>query len=172
MADWAPDGRRLAFVTYDKAAPKSLLTRIVSIDPATGRATGTTTLGLPQGVVSTETIAWSPDGATLAVESKGEGDRRALWLLEARGGAGRRLHEYASATFGGVDFTPDGRRLVFGALADGRMQIHALDLETRDVVQLTRDPDGAFLPQVSPDGRWVAATSIRHVRQVTRRPWP
>jgi Tol biopolymer transport system component len=172
MADWAPDGRRLAFVSYPRPGPSSLRTYVVSIDPDSGRSTGTSMLPLPDGVISTETLAWSPDGRSLAIESKTTGPNHALWLLDLASGTGRSLLQYPSPTFGGVDFTPDGRRLVFGALLDERMQVYVLDLESNSVRPLTRAADGAFLPQVSPDGRWVAATSIRHVRQVMRRPWP
>jgi Tol biopolymer transport system component len=172
MADWAPDGRRLAFVSHPAPGLSSLRTYIVSIDSDSGRSTGTSVLPLPDGVLSTETVAWSPDGQKLAVESKTAGPNHALWLLDLARGTGRALLQYPSPTFGGVDFTPDGRSVVFGALVGDSMQVRAFDLESSAVRTLTRAADGAFLPQVSPDGRWVAATSMRHQRQVRRQPWP
>lgn len=171
-ADWSPDGTQLAFVSYPDPRAASLRTFLVSVDPRTGRALGSKALVLPEGVLSTETLAFSPDGRSLAVESKTTGPRRALWRLDLATGSGRALLEFPSATFGGVDWTPDGRTLVFGALVEDRMQVHALDIESGAVRPLTHSADGAFLPQVSPDGRWVAATSIRHVRQVKRQAWP
>lgn len=171
MADWAPDGRRLAFVSYEKAKPETLQTWIVTIDPDTGARLGATRLALPLGIRSTETIAWSPDGATLAIESKTEdAERHALWLLTLASGQATRLTEHPTATFGGIDWTPDGKTVVYGALAAERMQVFALDIAGGAPRQLTSSEASVFLPQVSPDGRWIAATTMRHVRRILRRP--
>jgi len=169
--DWSPDGRAHAFSTYDDASPTAPQGWIVSVDPASGRSTGKTKLRLPRGASTVETLAWSPDGRTIAIESTAGEGRHAIWLVPPRGGAGRRLIEYPVATFGGVDWTPDGKRLVYGALVDGRMQLHAIDVATGATRQLTRGDASTFLPQVSPDGRVVAATAIVHVRRILQQPW-
>ena len=50
---------------------------------------------------------------------------------------------------------PDGRTVLFAALREGVSDIWKLDLETGEVVNLTRDPYADNNPQVSPDGKLV-----------------
>lgn len=172
MAAWAPDGRRLAFVSYDKHAPTTLQTWILTIDLETGALTDASRLALPPSISSTETIAWSPDGETLAIESKTTPGTHALWLLSLQTGQARRLSEHSTATFGGVNWTPDGTTIVYGALAGDRMQLFSTPVGGGASRQLTRSEASVFLPQVSPDGRWIAATAMRHTRRVISRPLP
>lgn len=170
MADWAPDGRRLAFVSQKPDSPGVLTTWILGFDADRGTLTSARPLTLPDGVSGTETIAWSPDGTSLAIEASTDPERpgaRTLWIVPVDGGQARRVLDYQSVTFGGVDWSPDGRALIYGALVGERMQVFAADVRTGEARQLTSDPAASlFLPQVSPDGRWIAATATRHVRRV------
>ncbi len=169
--DWSPDGRQYAFVTYDAESPSALQAWVVTIDPVRGIATGRRKLRLPPGATTAETLAWAPDGRWIAIESKAGPGTHALWLVSVRDQDGRFLIEYPTTTFGGVDWTPDGRSLVYGALEGERMQLHAVEVETGRTRVLTRATTNLFMPQVSPNGRWVAATSMDHVRRILRQPW-
>jgi len=82
----------------------------------------------------------------------------------------RKLVAFASWTYGGLDWTPDGRTIVYGALADdgSRMQLFRIPAAGGSPLQLTHDSASVLPPQVSPDGRWIAATRLVH-RKVLRR---
>jgi cyclophilin family peptidyl-prolyl cis-trans isomerase len=55
---------------------------------------------------------------------------------------------------------PDGSRLVFVSDPTGELQIYSLNLETREIVQLTDITGGASMPSISPDGKSIAFVSL------------
>src|SRR5687767_12531290 len=69
--------------------------------------------------------AWSPDGRTLAFESRVGGDAD-IWLLDLDGGTSRPL-----TTMPGDEthpaWSPDGTRIVFDALADSTWNLWMVD---------------------------------------------
>jgi Tol biopolymer transport system component len=164
MADWSPDGRQLVFDSWDRGGPPRVSKPwIATIDPATGRAL------MPEGVESSVLAAWSPLGGEIALVEKIEGSLHALWILSVDGARAQRLLEFRSSTYGGVDWTPDGGRLVFSALADGRMQLFVLPRAGGEPEQLTNDGASLIHPQVSPDGQWIAATRVHRAKELRRR---
>jgi hypothetical protein len=70
------------------------------------------------------------------------------------GFAGMASHSISRPARTIVGLTPDGRRVVFGAMAGARQQLYMRDLGAADAKPLpgTEGADGLFL---SPDGRWV-----------------
>ena len=50
------------------------------------------------------------------------------------------------------DFSPDGRQIVFSALQNAVGDIYLLDIETREVTNLTGDEFADYAPTFSPDG--------------------
>lgn len=168
-ADWSPDGRRLAFVSQERGATAGISKAfVIDIDPRTGALIGTRALQLPPEILSAQTVSWSPNGASLAVEAREGLRRHAIWVVQLSTGAARRVTSHEAVTFGGVDWTPDGGQLVYGALADGAMQIFRVAAEGGTPRRLSRGEGTFFLPQVSPDGRWVASTRVRHERTIWR----
>ncbi|HXE76321.1 MAG TPA: hypothetical protein VNN18_11915 [Candidatus Xenobia bacterium] len=61
-------------------------------------------------------------------------------------------------TYGGLDWTPNGKAIVYSALAGGRMRLLAIPRSGGAPVQLAQEPATLLDPQVSPDGRWIACT--------------
>ncbi len=104
--------------------------------------------------------AWSPDGRRLAYVSF-EGDKSSVFVQTLR--TGNRVKASARTGINGAPaFSPDGRKLVLtlGGV-DGNLDIHVLDLRTRDVTRLTTsraiDTEGSW----SPDGQQIYFTSDR-----------
>ncbi len=51
------------------------------------------------------------------------------------------------------DFSPDGRSIAFSALQNGVGDIYEIDMETREVTNLTNSPFADYAPFYAPDGR-------------------
>ena len=105
-------------------------------------------------------ISFSPDGNSIAVFAKRE-KGRSLVLLDVLNGGIREMidmpdieQQLAPA------WTPDGRKISFSGWRDGRFDIFTLDLESREIVNVTDDEifDGA--PVYSPDGRSLVLVSV------------
>ncbi len=104
--------------------------------------------------------AWSPDSRRLAYVSF-ENDRSSIWVQTLR--TGNRIQVSNKPGINGApSFSPDGKQLVLtlGGL-DGNLDIHVLDLATRQTRRLTThraiDTEGSW----SPDGRYIYFTSDR-----------
>ena len=171
MADWDRTGTRLYFDSWERGGPPGVSHPwIATIDPETGRSISIDPLPLPEGFGGTVLAAWSPVADQLAVVEHVAGERHAIWLMAPDGSGAQRVVEYRASTYGGVDWTHDGDRLIYGALtSEGGMQIFIFDLQRGSSVRLTDGPDDHVQPQVSPDGRWVAATRLHHLKELRRR---
>ncbi len=104
--------------------------------------------------------AWSPDSRRLAYVSF-EGNISTIYVQTLR--TGNRIKVSSRAGINGAPaFSPDGRKLVLtlGGV-DGNLDIHVLDLASREVTRLTTnraiDTEGTW----SPDGRSIYFTSDR-----------
>src|SRR5262249_18424936 len=70
---------------------------------------------------------------------------------------------------GGVQVSPDGKRVAFtvrqpvmdGDRSEDLTQIHLVNADGSEHVQLTRDDKSSDNPQWAPDGEWIAFTSTR-----------
>jgi Tol biopolymer transport system component len=169
-ADWSPDGRRLVFESWDRAAPGASWSWIAKIDPDTGETLSLDRLPLPEGVMNISWSAWSPAGDEIAVVESLENGRQAIWVLDLLGGEPERLVEFNSSTYGGVDWAPDGRSLVYGALVGARMQIFSVPRGGGEPAQLTHADTNLMHPQVSPDGRLIACSRMDQAKELRRMP--
>ena len=114
-------------------------------------------------------IAWSPAGEDIAIEEAMGVGRHALWVIRSDGTRPRKLVDYPMRTYGGVDWTPDGKTLIYSALSGNRMQLFAIPAAGGGVPRRLTSYTAHFLhPQVSPDGRWIAATRLEHRIEVRR----
>jgi hypothetical protein len=167
---WAPDGRTILYSSWDrKGAPGLYALFAVDFDPETGRKGGHRRIPMPQGLACPCWVAWSPDGGAIAIEDACGLGKRALWVIAADGSRGRRLHEYAAHTYGGVDYTPDGTTLIFSALdGDDRMALYSIPAGGGAVKTVARDAHNLMHPVVSPDGRWIACTRVMTTQELWR----
>jgi dipeptidyl aminopeptidase/acylaminoacyl peptidase/CubicO group peptidase (beta-lactamase class C family) len=169
----SPDGGRIAYVlrTLDTKGDRNVDELwLVATDGSAPRR-------LTAGPGDTAP-AWSPDGRRLAFLRDGQ-----LAVLDAAGGEPEQVTELPLGA-GAPRWSPDSRRLAFTApvdptggargpmvsdgldyQADGagmfgpvRDQLHVLDLATRELRQLTDEPESAGIPAWSPDGTTLAFT--------------
>jgi Tol biopolymer transport system component len=169
VADWSPDGRRLVFDSWERGGPRGVSKPwIVTIDPSTGKPMNVERLPLPDPIKNATTESWSPNGDEIALEETIGGKNRVLWVINIDGKRAEKLAEYTSSTYGGLDWTPDGRTIVYGALAGERMQIFAVPRSGGPSRQLTKDAANLMHPQVSPDGRWIACTRLAQTKEIRR----
>ncbi len=104
--------------------------------------------------------AWSPDSRRLAYVSF-EGDKSSIFVQTLRTGNRQRVSSKPGIN-GAPAFSPDGRKLVLtlGGV-DGNLDIHVLNISTRETKRLTThraiDTEGSW----SPDGRFIYFTSDR-----------
>jgi Tol biopolymer transport system component len=149
---WAPDGSKLAFVTWD--APGVLRNWIVEVKTKKVREVKLPRYKTRDGKEQTLTIeAWSPDGASFLAAGDG------LHLVKADGSTARRLMPGDRPTMGGSGrFSPDGRRVLFVRCdPDDCQTLHVVDVasgKSRPVVEAKNFTD--MQACWSPDGRRIA----------------
>ena len=107
---------------------------------------------------------WSPDGKRIAFSGKLPGKPEKAYLVSHEGGAPE-LVVPGERNEVDVDWSPDGRSLMFGrppdVIAEAGLSkaIHLVDLKTKQVSTLPRS-EGLFSPRWSPDGRHVVAMPL------------
>lgn len=150
---WLPDGR----IVFDSDRSGSWDAYVMNPD-------GSGVRPVTEDPGEDHVVAVSPDGSTLAVVSDRDGMHSALYLADLEGTILRRLDDEQS---GHADFSPDGKRLVFGSkrAAGGssrNSELFVLDLE-RDgpPVRLTDAWSFDNYPDWSPDGRAILFWSGR-----------
>jgi Tol biopolymer transport system component len=105
-------------------------------------------------------LDFSPDGNTIAVFARRE-KGRSLLLVDV---LNRRLRDIIDMP--GIEqqqapaWSPDGRKVAFSGWRGGQFDIFALDVESREITNITNDAiyDGA--PDFSPDGRSILFISV------------
>lgn len=168
MADWSPDSRQLAFCshTHDDDGGGSSSAWVIAIDPESGAPGERTEVRTPEGAAGVDKVIFGPRGEMALITDHGD-RRKTLWVLESLEARPRRIASFESSTLGDVDWSPDGRTLVFSGLAGERMGLWAIGAprpggERPSPPRLLAFDPGADLlhPRFSPDGRWLAASRV------------
>jgi hypothetical protein len=129
---WSPTGE-IAFVQADPGGDD-----VYTVSPTGGRPRRLTSK--PGDDTSP---AWSPDGRRIAFV-RGRGG---IWVMNALGGAARRVVHVPGGFERGVAWSPDGRRLGFAGGPPGARRIYSVRLDGKGLVPLSlpgsdgRDPD-------------------------------
>jgi TolB protein len=145
---------QIAYVTARGAGPQRMFSLLVS------DADGENEHTIMESVDPIMSPAWSPDSRRLAYVSF-EGNASSIFVQTLRTGNRIQVSNRPGIN-GSPSFSPDGRKLVLTlGGADGNLDIHVMDLATRDVKRLTTnraiDTEGSW----SPDGRQIYFTSDR-----------
>lgn len=138
---FSPDGRELAYVKN----PDRVVTLSTSNSVFVQRISGIRRVGRARGVSDTKACdsdpVYSPDGRYLAylgcARPGYEADRRRVKLLDRRTGRTRVLTEALDRSAHMLEFTGDGRHIVFNAQDRGRVSVYRVPVAGGPVVQLT-----------------------------------
>ena len=141
---WAPDGRRIAYVSFENKKPVVYVHSLLDGK----RHVAANFKG------SNSAPAWAPDGARLAVSLSREGGSQ-IFLVNADGSGVRRLTQSA-----GIDtepvFSPDGQTLYFTSDRGGSPQIYRMPAGGGEAQRVTFDGSYNVSPRISPDGKVLA----------------
>jgi hypothetical protein len=99
-------------------------------------------------------IAWSPDGDAIAFIAR-DGRKYSLYLVDPLRGRITKKYKIAYDRPSAPRFFPDGQAVLFTAFTQGTHDIFKLDLQSEEIVNLTRDDYFEKAPAISPDGQSV-----------------
>src|SRR5690606_34000655 len=99
----------------------------------------------------------SPDGRSVVFGRTRAAHGRDLFVLELESGGLRQLTDDGALDLDPV-FTPDGAAVIFSSDRTGVFNLYRMELATGATTRLTNVLTGAFQPDVSPDGTWIAWT--------------
>ena len=159
---WHPDGQSIAFFSnrFGNAGYSCVVHRVglMALDGGTQSMKPIAEL-----VGNQETLAWSPDGESLAFSSKscgGTGVNIQLFLWQPTDGQVTRLtrDEYINA---GPAFSHDGRYLAYHSFRNDNSEIMLLDLASGEAVNLTNHAAKDSHPTWSPDDSQIAFVTNR-----------
>lgn len=141
---WAPDGRQLAYVSFETGKPV-----VVVQDVSSGRRR--VVAGFKG---SNSAPAWSPDGRQLAVTLSREGGSQ-LYLMGAEGDGVKRLTQ-SGAIDTEATWSPDGASIYFVSDRGGGPQIYRIPAAGGTPQRVTFNGPYNISPALSPDGKWMA----------------
>lgn len=144
---WAPDGRQLAYVSFEEKRPK-----IYTQNIATGKRS---LIAEFRGINSAP--AWSPDGSKLALTLSRDGNPE-IYVLDLGTRALRRLTSNPAIDTEPA-WSPDGKSLVFTSDRAGTPQIYRLPAEGGTPERLTFEGDYNARASFAPDGKSLALVS-------------
>lgn len=144
---WAPDGQRLAYVSFEAKKPVVYVHNL-----PTGQRN---VLANFRGSNSAPT--WSPDGQRLAVVLTKDGNSQ-LYVLNSDGSGARRI-----TSSGGIDtepvWSPDGEWIYFTSDRSGGAQIYRVSVNGGTAQRVTFQGSYNVSPRLSSDGKSLAYIS-------------
>jgi TolB protein len=142
---WAPDGSRLAYVSFENKRPVVYVHSL-----ATGRRQVVANF---RGSNSAPT--WSPDGKQLAVVLTRDGPSQ-VYIMDADGSNVRRLLTQSQVIDTEPVFSADGAHVFFTSDRSGGPQVYRMPVSGGEAQRLTFEGSYNVTPKVSSDGKLLA----------------
>ena len=105
-------------------------------------------------------ITWSPDGKMVAFSTKA-GERDAIHIQKVEYDGFNKVIKPDMGAIYSPDWSPDGSKILFCGIKDGKLDLFTVDIEKETYVRLTNDFFDEFDPQWSPDGEKIVFSSDR-----------
>jgi WD40 repeat protein len=105
-------------------------------------------------------LAFSPDGDTIALFARKNRGRVLLLIDVIKGKIRKEIPIYQIEQQFNPAFSPDGTKVAFQGWEGGNFNIFEIDLETKEVVNITNDDVYDAAPVYSPDGRSMVLSSV------------
>ena len=141
---WSPDGRRLAYVSFENRKPAIFVQDVYS--------------GQRQKVADFPGIngapAWSPDGRELAVTLSKDGNPD-IFVLDVASGSVRPVTRHPAIDTEPA-WSPDGRSIIFTSDRGGQPQIYKVSAAGGEPQRITFDGKYNAKASYSRDGRYIA----------------
>ena len=141
---WSPDGRKLAYVSFEHGRPAIYIQEVF-----TGKRRKVTSYKGINGAP-----AWSPDGRRLALTLSRDGNPEIYVFNLNRKTLTRLTNHYAIDTE--PAWSPDGKTIVFTSDRGGKPQIYRVPANGGKVRRVTFEGDYNARASYSPDGRLLA----------------
>ena len=128
------------------------------------RADGTDRVLLTPPSLRVFVASWSPDNTRLAIMARRTAQPWQIYMVNADGSPPEQLLQ-ENRNIGDPSFSPDGKYLVFGTVADliGDVKtprsLEIMELATHQVSEIAHS-EGLFSPAWSPDGRFIVAITL------------
>ena len=140
---WAKDGRRLAYVSFEKGRSQLFVQDIY-----TGQRQVVAAFPGHNGAP-----AWSPDGSKLAMSLSHEGNPE-IYVYDV---ATRQSRRVTTTGIGIIDtdptWSPDGQYIAFTSDRGGKPQVYRVHLASGQIQRVTFEGDYNSEPEYSPDGK-------------------
>lgn len=141
---WSPDGRRLAYVSFENNRPEIYVQELSSEQRVR--------IAAFPGLDSAP--AWSPDGRYLALVLSKDGNPE-VYIMDMSNRALRRL-TFDSAIDTEPAWMPDGKSIVFTSDRGGSPQLYQIPVGGGDVTRLTFEGEYNARASIAPDGQSIA----------------